>query len=99
MLYLPRLIVRTFLRLFRLRPPCSPGCHEMFSEVLFSKKSIIWWCISHHWLVRARHGTRMALIGLGCGSDVKGQKMRRIGGWGGELRVWLSDVKRILQRR
>ncbi|KAJ7040954.1 hypothetical protein C8F04DRAFT_1305660 [Mycena alexandri] len=81
-LYLPRLIVRTFLRLFGLRDPCSPGCHEQVSEVFFSKESIVWWCITGHRPVREREGARMAQIGIGIGSNVKGQKMRRIGGWG-----------------
>ena len=97
-LYLPRLIVRTFLRMFRLRPPCSPGCPEMVSEVFFSKESIIWWCITQHRPVRARERARMAAIGFGVGRNVEGQKMRRIGGWGGELRAWFVDVRRMLQR-
>ncbi|KAJ7479524.1 hypothetical protein FB451DRAFT_1556459, partial [Mycena latifolia] len=46
-LYLPRIIIRTFLRLLNLGAPCSPGCPEMLST-LFSKESIVWWCITHH---------------------------------------------------
>ena len=42
-LYFPRLVLRTFLRLFRLAPPCSSGCEERASEVFFSRASIIWW--------------------------------------------------------
>ncbi|KAJ7444635.1 hypothetical protein B0H11DRAFT_2089033 [Mycena galericulata] len=84
--YLPRLILRTFLRLLRLAPPCSPGCPEMVSEVFFSKESIIWWCISQH-----------SEIGFGVGANVNGQKMRRIGGWGEELRVWFRDLGHMLQ--
>ena len=42
-LYFPRLVLRTFLRLFRLAPPCSTGCEERASEVFFSRASIIWW--------------------------------------------------------
>ncbi|KAJ7922675.1 hypothetical protein B0H13DRAFT_2230435 [Mycena leptocephala] len=97
-LYLPRLIWRTFLRLLRLRAPCSPGCTEMVSEVFFSKESIVWWCITHHRPVRDRASAKMALIGIGVGSDVDNQNMRRIGGWGAELRAWFDDVKRMLQR-
>ncbi|KAJ6482703.1 hypothetical protein C8R45DRAFT_1215416 [Mycena sanguinolenta] len=97
-LTLPRVIWRTFLRLLRLKEPCSPGCHEMLSEVFFSKESIVWWCITHHGVVRERQTAKMARIGLGIGSDVEGQKMRRLGGWGEELRVWFEDVKRMLQR-
>ncbi|KAJ7220805.1 hypothetical protein GGX14DRAFT_432121 [Mycena pura] len=96
-LYLPRLVLRTILRMLRLQEPCSPGCPEMLSEVLFSKESIVWWCITHHRPVRERERARMAKIGLGIGSNVAGRKMRRIGGWGGELRAWLDDVKRMLQ--
>ncbi|KAJ6468573.1 hypothetical protein DFH09DRAFT_1294676 [Mycena vulgaris] len=98
-LYLPRIIIRTVLRLLRLRAPCSPGCPEMLSEVLFSKESIIWWCITQHGPVRKREGARMSEIGIGVGTVIEGQKMRRIGGWGGELREWFAEVKRMLQRR
>lgn len=28
LLYFPPLVIRTFLRLFRLRPPCAPGFEE-----------------------------------------------------------------------
>ncbi|KAJ7779161.1 AAA domain-containing protein [Mycena metata] len=96
-LYLPRLIWRTFLRLFRLREPCSPDCPEQVSEVFFSKESIIWWCITQHRPARVRERARMAQIGFGVGSNIQGQKMRRLGGWGGELRAWFSDVRRMLQ--
>ncbi|KAF7369303.1 hypothetical protein MVEN_00258200 [Mycena venus] len=96
-LYLPRVIWRTFLRLLRLREPCSPGCSEMVSEVFFSRESIVWWCITQHRIVRERESARMAQIGIGIGSDVDKQKMRRIGGWGEELRAWFRDVKRMLQ--
>ncbi|KAJ6532894.1 hypothetical protein DFH09DRAFT_1181821 [Mycena vulgaris] len=96
-LYLPRIIIRTVLRLLRLRAPCSPGCPEMLSEVLFSKESIIWWCITQHGPVRKREGARMSEIGIGVGTNIEGQKMRRIGGWGRELREWFAEVKRMLQ--
>ncbi|KAJ6564531.1 hypothetical protein B0H19DRAFT_1258959 [Mycena capillaripes] len=97
-LYLPRLILRTFLRMLRLQAPCSPGCPEMATEVFFSRDSIVWWCITHHRPVRERERARMAEIGIGVGSDVDGQKMRRIGGWGGELLAWFDGVKRMLQK-
>ncbi|KAF7369316.1 hypothetical protein MVEN_00259800 [Mycena venus] len=96
-LYFPRIIWRTFLRMLGLHEPCSPGCREMVSEVFFSKESIVWWCITNHRPVRRRQTARMAQIGIGIGSDVGGQKMRRIGGWGGELRAWFRDVKRMRQ--
>ncbi len=47
-LYFPRLLYRTFLRLFRLAPPCSSGCEERASEVFFSRESIIWWYVAAH---------------------------------------------------
>ncbi|KAJ7866938.1 hypothetical protein B0H14DRAFT_2347198, partial [Mycena olivaceomarginata] len=97
-LYLPRIIWRTFLRLLRLEALCSPDCPEMLSEVLFSKESIVWWCITQHRPVRDRENARMAKIGFGIGSDVDGQKMRRIGGWGGELLAWIGEVKCMLRR-
>ncbi|KAJ6482604.1 hypothetical protein C8R45DRAFT_871418, partial [Mycena sanguinolenta] len=96
-LYLPRIIWRTLLRLLRLEEPCSPGCPESVREVFkFSDESIVWWCITQHAPVRARETAKMARIGLGIGSDVEGQKMRRLGGWGKELRAWFEDVKRML---
>ncbi|KAF9002245.1 AAA domain-containing protein [Cyathus striatus] len=97
-LYFPRIILRTFLRLLRLEPPCSPGCPETVSEV-FSKESIIWWCITYHRLVRRRNTEKMNLIGLGVGSDLSGQKMRRLGGWGSELRQWMQDVVGMVAMR
>ncbi|KAJ6564488.1 hypothetical protein B0H19DRAFT_1026167 [Mycena capillaripes] len=96
-LYLPRLLFRTFLRMLRLQPPCSPGCPEMVTEVFFSKESIVWWCITQHHPVRVRESANMTRLGIGIGSDVERQRMRRIGGWGGELRAWFDDVKRMLR--
>ncbi|KAJ7281039.1 hypothetical protein C8J57DRAFT_1564519 [Mycena rebaudengoi] len=81
-LYFPRLIIRTFLRMFRLREPCSPGCPEMAMEMFVSKESIVWWCLTHHWPVRECERANMALIGLNVGSDVQNQKnakARRMG--------------------
>ncbi|KAF7324604.1 hypothetical protein MKEN_00501700 [Mycena kentingensis (nom. inval.)] len=98
-LYLPRLILRTFKRLFRLGEPCSPGCDERFTEVFFSKDSIIWWCISHHSIVRRRERENFGRIGIDAGTDVARRKMRRIGGWGGELRAWLDAVKVLVRSR
>jgi len=100
LLYLPRLILRTVLRILRLRPQCSPGCYESVREVLFSKKSIVWWCLSNHWLDRRRNWAKMQQLGLGYGtaSDHVNRKMRRIGGWGGELTAWLNQVKYMASR-
>lgn len=96
LLYLPRLVIRTFLRLFRLHAPCAPGCKERFSEVFFSKDSIIWWCISNHRRNRQQNQHRMQRIGLGIGSEVERRRMRRIGGWGSELKRWLSEVRKMV---
>jgi hypothetical protein len=37
----------------------------------------------------------MAEIGLGVGTNMEGRRMRRFGGWGGELKRWLKEVKRV----
>jgi hypothetical protein len=99
LLYFPRLVIRTFLRLFRLRPPCAPGCEERIGEVFFSKDSIIWWCLSNHWINRKRNQDMMQRIGLGTGREVERRRMRRIGGWGSELKRWLSDVQKMVDLR
>ncbi|KAJ6541644.1 hypothetical protein B0H19DRAFT_1174031 [Mycena capillaripes] len=93
LLYFPRIFVRTVLGLLGLRPPCSPGCHERVVTTFFSRESILWWCLTHHFHVRRRERARMQLLGIGIGTQADGQKMRRIGGWGGELRKWLEEVR------
>ncbi|KAJ7281044.1 hypothetical protein C8J57DRAFT_1300723 [Mycena rebaudengoi] len=97
-LYFPRLLIRTFLRMLRLSEPCRPGCTERAMEVFFSKDSVLWWCLTHHRPLRARENRRMAMIGIGVGSDVRNQKMHRLGGWGGELRAWKAEVQRMVDR-
>ena len=87
-LYLPRLCLRTLKRLFGLVPPCSPNCPERVSEAFFSKDSIIWWCISHHWSVRKRESERCAVDGIEAGG-----KIRRLGGWGKDRDEWLRAVR------
>ena len=99
LLYFPRLVIRTFLRLFRLRPPCAPGCEERIGEVFFSKESIIWWCLSNHWINRKRNQDMMQRIGLGTGREVERRRMRRIAGWGSELKRWLGDVQKMMDLR
>ncbi|KAJ7469582.1 hypothetical protein FB451DRAFT_1255057 [Mycena latifolia] len=96
-LYFPRLVLRTFLRMLGRAEPCSPGCPERWRDVFFSQESMILWCLTHHALVRRREGTRMTRIGLRDGQRVEGQKMRRMGGWGGELRAWMRDVREMMR--
>lgn len=96
LLYFPRITIRTLLRLFNVGDPCSPGCDETIQNVFFSKDSILWWCLSNHWANRRKNIARMAEIGLVEGTDVERRRMRRIGGWGSELREWISEVERLV---
>ncbi|OBZ70750.1 hypothetical protein A0H81_09312 [Grifola frondosa] len=89
--YLPRLCLRTLLRLFGLAPPCSPGCDESVRDV-FSRNGIVWWCVSQHWRVRKVQTERMRADGVHVGG-----KRRRIGGWGGELVVWKQSVRQAIR--
>ncbi|KAI0829773.1 hypothetical protein BC628DRAFT_1314568 [Trametes gibbosa] len=93
-LYFPRLCWRTLLRLLRRAPPCSPGCEEMLHEVFFARTSIIWWCLSNHRRVRERYAEPHRVDGVHAGG-----KLRRIGGWGGELDAWKQDVRRAMVLR
>ena len=93
-LYFTRLVKRTFLRLFRLAPPCAPGCLEQPSEAFFSRDSIFWWAITNHRRVRKMLEKRMMEDDAS-----RGGRMRRIGGWGKELSTWKEEVKRIARRR
>jgi hypothetical protein len=43
--------------------------------------------------MRRRQAFLLKQIGVDTGSTADGKKMRRIGGWGRELRAWLKDVK------
>lgn len=63
MLYLPRIFTRTIARILGFAPPCAPGCPESVREAFFSKDSILWWCLSHHWSNRRRNEERMRWIG------------------------------------
>ena len=108
LLYFPRIVIRTVRGLLHLREPCSPGCYENVRGVFFSKQSILWWCLSHHWVCRKQgwaamreNGVRLEAGGGGGGADegIWTGKMRRIGGWGAELRCWLEDVQVMVRRR
>ncbi|KAI0088093.1 hypothetical protein BDY19DRAFT_891703 [Irpex rosettiformis] len=87
-LYFPRICVRTFRRLFRLDPPCSPGCEESIREIFFSRESILWWCLTNHMVVRKRERENFRTNGIHVGGTY-----RRIGGWGRELSVWKASVR------
>ncbi|PBK66037.1 hypothetical protein ARMSODRAFT_960487 [Armillaria solidipes] len=97
LLYFPRMLVRTFLRLIGLGTPCSPGCKESFREVFFSRNSILCWCWSGHRGHRKRGRNRMEEIGLGVGTDIENQRMRRLGGWGKELGEWIKRVENMVR--
>jgi hypothetical protein len=89
MLYFPRLCIRTFLRLFGMKSPCSPGCGETVGEVFsLGETSIIWWCWTRHEPVRLQEATKYTL---------DGERWRRIGGWGSELKCWIEDIKRMVR--
>ena len=97
-LYFPRLVIRTFMRLLRINQPCSPGCDERFTEVFFSRESIIWWCFTHHSTLRKRETEKAerdraqgATVTRDAGGEVVG-KRRRIGGWGAEYTAWFGAV-------
>ena len=88
-LYFPRLIIRTFLRLIRLAPPCSPGCNERWAEALsWGKDSILWWCWTHHTPLKHAYTGAMRLPG-----DDQGGKWVRLSGWDGEVNAWLKQVE------
>ncbi|KAJ7599068.1 AAA domain-containing protein [Mycena floridula] len=97
-LYFPRILIRTFRRLFGIEETCSPECPETVREVFFSKESILWWCLSQHWVNRRRGWAAMQIYGLGSGSEVSQRKMRRFGGWGGSLNIWLNQVQEMVRR-
>jgi len=93
-LYLPRLVWRTFRRLAGA-PTCSPGCPETFREVFFSKKSIIWWCISNHWRARRTGKEALKRMDIVNGTSIGQRKMRRLGGWGNDVRDWVDSVSQM----
>ncbi|KAH7922226.1 hypothetical protein BV22DRAFT_1095032 [Leucogyrophana mollusca] len=95
-LYFPRLVWRTVSRLLGFRQPCAAGCRESAREVFFSRRSIMWWCLSRHWAVRRMETENMRLEGV---SEVEGGRMRRIGGWGGELQQWTRSVEEMVKTR
>ncbi|KAH7913814.1 hypothetical protein BJ138DRAFT_1171093 [Hygrophoropsis aurantiaca] len=92
MLYLPRLLWRTFLRLFGIIPTCSPGCEETWGE-FFSKKSIVWFCVSNHGSCKQKYGERYRTAGLDIGGN-----MRRLNEWNGDLDQWKAELEDMLRQ-
>ncbi|KIM90781.1 hypothetical protein PILCRDRAFT_811259 [Piloderma croceum F 1598] len=90
LLYLPRICIRTFLRILSRSPPCSPGCQESIGR-MFSSDSIVWWCITNHSTMRKRETEKMRELGIHNGGI-----MRRIGGWGHELWQWKRQVQEVI---
>ncbi|KAF7329775.1 hypothetical protein MKEN_00240800 [Mycena kentingensis (nom. inval.)] len=98
LLCLKRVLVRTFSRILRRTEPCSPGCYEGWKS-FFSRDNIILYTLEYFWVVRRREGARFAATGVKEGADFSVRKMRRFGGWGGELRVWLAEVREMVRSR
>jgi len=95
----PRLALRTVLRMFFLAEPCSPGSVESIRLTFFSPESVLWYALTNHSPKRRHFEAQMLVVGVridSCGA-VAG-KMRRIGGWGGELRTWYAEVEQVLGR-
>lgn len=86
--YFPRVLLRTFRRLFGIQEPCSPGCEETWAECFFSSKSILWWVITNHRKARNRYLPRFEEDNV-----LNGGKWRRLGDID-EQQEWLGSVKR-----
>lgn len=77
------------MRMFKLKPPCAEGCVDNWRDVFsIDDKSIIYYCWSHHNIVRETHTSNFA-------EGVEGR--HRIGGWGSELDHWLGDVRKMVR--
>ncbi|KAH9858992.1 hypothetical protein C2E23DRAFT_899291 [Lenzites betulinus] len=51
-------------------------------------------CLTNHWTARKRYAEPYRVDGVHAGG-----KLRRIGGWGGELDAWKRDVRAMVLRR
>jgi len=90
-LYFPRLLWRTFGRVFRFKEPCSAGCEERLSNIFtWGEKSIIWWCWNHHDVVQKR-----CLALMQESRENKASKWVRLGGCGRDAEEWFSRVATI----
>ncbi|KAG6330607.1 hypothetical protein ID866_8480, partial [Astraeus odoratus] len=95
LLYFPRLIIRTILRMVGYVDGCAPGCFETPRDVFFSKKdSILYRAIRYHYIVHRREGENLKRWGIQVGGN-----MRRIGGWGTELELWKLAIVRMMENR
>ncbi|KIJ65458.1 hypothetical protein HYDPIDRAFT_130633 [Hydnomerulius pinastri MD-312] len=95
LLYFPRLLMRTFWRLIRRADGCAPGCVEGPVDVFLSKEnSIIYWAVTQHRPVRRREAENLKNWAIEVGGI-----MRRIGGWGGELRAWKQAVAEMVREQ
>ncbi|KIJ21059.1 hypothetical protein PAXINDRAFT_165850 [Paxillus involutus ATCC 200175] len=94
LLYFPRLLMRTFWRMIGRAEGCAPGCVETPAHVFLSDDSIILWAASQHRHVRRRESDNMKRWGVEVGGI-----MRRIGGWGGELKAWKLAVANMVRER
>jgi hypothetical protein len=89
-LYFPRVCLRTFARLIGYGKPCSPGCDESWRDVFtLGEKSVLWWSWTHHEICRRRQQADMINV------ELRG-KIRRLGGWGGELEDWIRDIQEMV---
>ncbi|KAG8959602.1 hypothetical protein FRC03_007725 [Tulasnella sp. 419] len=94
LVYFWGLFGRTLRRLLGLEAPCSEGCPERWSEAFFSKKSIIWWCVTNH--QRFREGNE------GYMKKAEGGSIRwlRFSGWNFTRKrdEWLRAVRMIVKQ-
>jgi hypothetical protein len=104
MLYFPRMCIRTLGRLLGLCPPCAPGCEETFSQVFFSKESMIYYAFVRHNHVRKRESVKFApdvtkeegFCRVSSTSGVRVGRRRHIRGWGSEYQAFMEEVKELV---
>ncbi|KIJ65459.1 hypothetical protein HYDPIDRAFT_174910 [Hydnomerulius pinastri MD-312] len=93
-LYFPRLVWRTVLRIMRLAPDCSEGCRESFVNAFLTRGGIVYLCLGNHAVARRKNQDLMLTNSLQAGGN-----MRRMGGWGGELSEWIKEVEELVRGR
>ncbi|KIJ60353.1 hypothetical protein HYDPIDRAFT_32319 [Hydnomerulius pinastri MD-312] len=92
-LYLPRVLWRTLLRLLKIRPTCAEGCPETWGEV-FSKKGIVWFCVSNHTVCRTKYTEWLSRMNV-----EDGGKMIRLDESSGETAKWKAQFEEWLRQR